>query len=395
MKKLITTSLIVLLTANVAYAEAPGQPPQPPQVSLPTMGANAGENVGALVEPPSMITSNQLTPNNNVIMPPPAGQLEQGQAKPAETAATTAAGVPTAAAPQSDAGVNGGAGGDVPPELLKLLQNKNVQLVNDASEAEMKKAADEKAKQELFKKNEDMRHAQEEQLKKKQVELEISPPILYRKPYDHKASGSSQLYKKRYGSNNKHLPVIIDQDEYSRYLFAAAVKDDIGSIAALLRKGADLNARSAQHGYTPLMYAVQNHKHRAVSYLVTHGADLDVVGLDGRNALSVAEDNNDEESYGLLLSAGARHIEVVSTTRDYYQPEASPGGLMVDIANMLDQLSAEEPAEATVVVVPSNYEDAAQIEDGCMVSSFFCDLSDEPYSYPDIREWFSGIFGRS
>ncbi|MDJ1406868.1 MAG: ankyrin repeat domain-containing protein [Candidatus Midichloria sp.] len=56
------------------------------------------------------------------------------------------------------------------------------------------------------------------------------------------------------------MPKAFFHSEYSRLLFAAVNKNDIGAIRALLKKGADINTVSPNYGYTPLIQAVLKKK---------------------------------------------------------------------------------------------------------------------------------------
>ncbi|CAK6537334.1 MAG: Ankyrin repeat [Candidatus Midichloria mitochondrii] len=112
------------------------------------------------------------------------------------------------------------------------------------------------------------------------------------------------INKTEYSENNKHLPKAFFHSEYSRLLFAAVNKDDIGAIRALLKKGADINTVSSNYGYTPLMQAVLKKKIDVARYLITRGANFNQQANDGKTALHLAAIINDAEMFKMLIAAG-------------------------------------------------------------------------------------------
>lgn len=133
------------------------------------------------------------------------------------------------------------------------------------------------------------------------LELDLSP----REVYDYRTTVlPSSISKKQYDPENQHLPKVFYQDEYTKLLFIAAAKDDIGGVKALLMRGADINAQDSQKSYTPLMYAVANNKLQTARYLIARGADLDIGTYEGQNALHIACKYNHSEMVKLLITAG-------------------------------------------------------------------------------------------
>ena len=129
--------------------------------------------------------------------------------------------------------------------------------------------------------------------------------IYNREVYDYKQSvPSSQIYKKNYGPNNKHLPVARDSTSITRYLFAAVKDDDVNLTKTLLSQGANINAVDESTGYTPLMYAVTNYKDKVLSYLLVKNANINIQEDLGRTALHLSVIVNNVWAYKELLRAG-------------------------------------------------------------------------------------------
>lgn len=116
-----------------------------------------------------------------------------------------------------------------------------------------------------------------------------SVEIIKRPVYDYRnVILSPNISKKYYGEENMHLPKSFYQSEYSNLLFAAVADDNIQYIKALLSKDADINARIAETGDTPLMYALKKNKMNAFRYLILRGADVNRLMSDGKTILHVA-----------------------------------------------------------------------------------------------------------
>jgi ankyrin repeat protein len=108
-------------------------------------------------------------------------------------------------------------------------------------------------------------------------------------------------------------------------LMMAAAENHAGAVAALINAGADVNARSAPTNlpdlqwvpagmsttvfprghWTPLMFAAQQGALEAARALADGGANLDLVDLDGTNALVFAIINAHYEVAALLVQKGA------------------------------------------------------------------------------------------
>lgn len=127
--------------------------------------------------------------------------------------------------------------------------------------------------------------------------------------YDYLNQQPSPLVNKKfYGPNNKHLPKSFDVGEYSQHLFIAAYQDDIGTINALLEKGADINAKDARNGYTPLMYGVLYDRQKAYRLLISKGADLNVKDDNQATALHLAAQKKNLPAIAELIDNGANNF---------------------------------------------------------------------------------------
>lgn len=145
--------------------------------------------------------------------------------------------------------------------------------------------------------------------------IELPPPMSFEEA-DNLGLGPRSVYdyrdqylppninKTEYSENNKHLPKAFFHSEYSRLLFAAVNKDDIGAIRALLKKGADIDTVSSNYGYTPLMQAVLKKKIDVARYLIIRGANFNQQANDGKTALHLAAIINDAEMFKMLIAAG-------------------------------------------------------------------------------------------
>ncbi len=100
----------------------------------------------------------------------------------------------------------------------------------------------------------------------------------------------------RPGVRDKHGVPLLSLAARSRHLNVAEL---------LLDRGADVNARSDDRGYTALMDAAQLGDAGLLSMLLSRGSDPDLASKDGQTALVIVVGRNDLAMAGTLLEAGA------------------------------------------------------------------------------------------
>ncbi len=170
-------------------------------------------------------------------------------------------------------------------------------------------------KQQIHKKN-DVNHlpiinkqnpkdVQEEEIIIEEVILETE--LQERPMYDYKTvTLSPNISKKNYSENNRHLPKVFYQSEYTELLFESVRSNDIQGIKSLIDKGANINAQEISSGYTPLMYAVKYNRIKALRALILHCADLQKTNLQGQTSLHIAANNGNAQAIQVLMAAGAQ-----------------------------------------------------------------------------------------
>ena len=89
----------------------------------------------------------------------------------------------------------------------------------------------------------------------------------------------------------------------NRNLLDAVITRDTARARDLINKGAEVNARDAEHGETALMLAVKFADAELVQLLLAAGAEVDVRDDQGRTALYLAEAGS--EAFEALRQAGA------------------------------------------------------------------------------------------
>jgi len=111
----------------------------------------------------------------------------------------------------------------------------------------------------------------------------------------------------------------------------AAAQGDLNTIKTLLQNGANINARSANGNYTPIILASANGYFDIVKYLVDSGANINARNNQGKSALNFAYEKGEMEIYNYLIAHGAIEFEPNQVTQQptapapqtvYVQPSA-------------------------------------------------------------------------
>jgi ankyrin repeat protein len=98
------------------------------------------------------------------------------------------------------------------------------------------------------------------------------------------------------GDFREWVPALLDRGAdptapliYGGTLLAhAIVKNDVATVTEFLRRGFDINVRTAALPYTPLMHAAACGSRGVLELLLEAGADVNAVATDGTTALSLA-----------------------------------------------------------------------------------------------------------
>ena len=136
-------------------------------------------------------------------------------------------------------------------------------------------------------------------------EVILDSEIHNRPIYDHKnVILSPNVSKKNYSENNRHLPKVFYQSEYTSLLFDAVKNNDIQGIKSLIQKGGNINAQDVSNGYTLVMHAIQCNKIKALRAIILNGADLKKTNSQGQTALHVATSLGNAQAIEVLMAAG-------------------------------------------------------------------------------------------
>jgi ankyrin repeat protein len=92
----------------------------------------------------------------------------------------------------------------------------------------------------------------------------------------------------------------VDPDDQTRELFAAIDRGDLEQVAAIINRGADVNARRSD-GWTPLMAAARKGQPDVVRELLATGADPRARTVEGWTPLVAAIASGNEEVVLTLL----------------------------------------------------------------------------------------------
>ncbi len=100
------------------------------------------------------------------------------------------------------------------------------------------------------------------------------------------------------------LPDIASGDDKNRDLILASMKGEVVKVAALLKSGADINAKD-QRGWTALLWAVSRGQMNLVKLLLDKGADVNARDERCWTPLMEAANRGNLEMAKLLLDKGA------------------------------------------------------------------------------------------
>ena len=101
------------------------------------------------------------------------------------------------------------------------------------------------------------------------------------------------------------IPVIPIGGGGTTALVQAAKARDGEALAALLKLGADVNAKE-KNGSTALLNAIAYQNHRNIKLLLAHGAEVNVANAGGFSALILAAIRDDAETASLLVRAAPK-----------------------------------------------------------------------------------------
>jgi len=101
----------------------------------------------------------------------------------------------------------------------------------------------------------------------------------------------------------------MDLDEnLDQQLLSTSRSGNIDQMRKLINRGANVNTTS--HGWTPLLFAVENNHLKACEVLIENGADVNTANWNGITPLMFAKDDA-SDIYKLLLSKGANIFETL------------------------------------------------------------------------------------
>jgi Ankyrin repeats (3 copies) len=115
-------------------------------------------------------------------------------------------------------------------------------------------------------------------------------------------------------------------------LFTAVTSKDLTALAAMVDRGADVNARN-DAGQTPLMLAATQHgSEKLIEQLVFQGADIRARDKNGMTALMHAAGKGEEQNAEQLLQLGV-DPDIKDNSGKTLTDYAKAGGLDVEIGN--------------------------------------------------------------
>ena len=147
-----------------------------------------------------------------------------------------------------------------------------------------------------------------------------------RQVYDYRNKEMPKFFQNaEYINKNKHLPKVFYQAGYSKLLFDAVDQKNIGAINTLIERGADINAKDAKSGITPLIRAVEINSESVVRYLVVRGADINAYNLDHKTPMHIAAQNDLMGLFNIMVKNGGdpyAHDKEGKSALDYLTADA-------------------------------------------------------------------------
>lgn len=101
------------------------------------------------------------------------------------------------------------------------------------------------------------------------------------------------------------IPLMSHSDDVNDQIIKAVHRGDIATVKSLLAKGADVNAKMDESGWTALMLAAGEGHTELVKFLLTKGANVNARESVKNTALIRAAVNGHTETAELLLANGA------------------------------------------------------------------------------------------
>jgi hypothetical protein len=127
------------------------------------------------------------------------------------------------------------------------------------------------------------------------------------------------------------LPQVAVHAATADNLFAAVKSKDLTALAAMVERGADVNARN-DAGQTPLMMAAMEHdSEKLIDLLIYQGADIRARDKDGMTALMYAAQKGELQNAEQLLQWGI-DPDIKDNTGKTVMDYAKAGGLTSEVA---------------------------------------------------------------
>ena len=124
-------------------------------------------------------------------------------------------------------------------------------------------------------------------------------------------------------------------------------------VSSLIKNGADVNARGGKHKWTPLMMATSRGYCRMITFLIEHGAYIDLQDSIGRTALHYAMFKDEKcflgfkhEEVSKLLAAGASHLRDNSGLTPLLRASDKCNVLMVEHLIKQPEIAKEQKIDA-------------------------------------------------